>query len=215
MKTKFLLIPAISFSVFFTSCLPKLSVTAGKSDEAVIQFSTGFSKATAKTLQSVTGADENAPLFSKDDILAVLNSAGAVETSANIPSSTEINAKGRLPELSKHPLSQTGLIKKTDHSITLTLGPKQITEFYEILSENAKSYLDLMMIPALIGEEMSVQEYKELLSSMYGPTFAEEIVSGKLTINLSSPDGKKKLEQTLSLGEILSAKEEQSWSITF
>jgi hypothetical protein len=62
---------------------------------------------------------------------------------------------------------------------------------------------------------MSVKEYRELLSSMYGPSFANEIVDGKLTINLSSPNGKTKVEETLNLGELLTANEEKSWSITF
>ena len=73
----------------------------------------------------------------------------------------------------------------------------------------------LMMIPALIGEKMSVPEYRELLASMYGPSFADEIVNGNLTINLSSPNGKKTLSKTISLGEILTATEEKTWSISF
>lgn len=215
MKSKFFLISAVSISFFFMSCLPQISVKAGSNDEATIFFSTGFSQATAKTLQAATGADPNAPLFNKNDVLMVLNSAGAVNTSASIPSPTEIATTGTLPNLSNHPLSAAGLISKTDKSITLTLGPKQISAFYGLLSEDAKSYLDLMMVPALIGEKMSPDEYRELLSSMYGPTFAEEIVTGKLSITLASPDGKNSIKENISLGEILCATEEKSWTLKY
>ena len=215
MKTKAILVAIVTVSVMFTSCLPQISIKAGKGDEATIFFSTGFSPATARTLQTAVGTDENTPLFNKNDILMVLNSAGATNTSASLPSPTEISTEGTLPELSKHPLSMTGLIKKTKKSLTLTLGAKQISAFYELLNDDAKSYLDLMMIPALIGEKMTVDEYKDLLSSMYGPTFAEEIVSGSLSINLSSKNGKKSVKHTISLGELLTATEEKSWEITF
>lgn len=215
MKAKFFLISAVSISFLFMSCLPQISVKAGSNDEATIFFSTGFSQATAKTLQAATGADPNAPLFNKNDVLMVLNSAGAINTSATIPSPTEIATTGTLPTLSTHPLATAELVTKTDKSLTLTLGPKQITAFYGLLSEDAKSYLDLMMVPALIGETMSVEEYRELLSSMYGPTFADEIVTGKLSITLASPDGKKTIKETVSLGEILCATEEKSWSLKF
>ena len=215
MKSKIFLIFAISVSFIFMSCLPQISVKAGNNDEVTILFSTGFSQATAKTLQAATGADPNAPLFNKDDVLLVLNSAGAINTSATIPSPTEIATTGTLPNLSNHPLATAELVTKTDKSLTLTLGPKQITAFYGLLSEDAKSYLDLMMIPALLGETMTVTEYRELLASMYGPAFADEIVNGKLTINLSSPNGKKTIKETVSLGELLCATEEKSWSIKF
>ena len=203
------------FSLFIVSCKPQISIKAGKSDEASIFFSTGFSDSTAKTLQNLTGADTNAPLFNKDDVLLLLKSAGAVNTSAALPTPNEISANGTIPEVSKNPLYQTGILSKTEKSLTLTLGPKQISAFYELLNDDAKSYLDLMMIPALIGEKMDTKEYTELLSSMYGPTFAEEIVSGKLTISLSSPDGRRTLKETITLGELLTATEEKSWSIKF
>ena len=205
----------ISLSLMFTSCLPQISVKAGKDDEATILFSTGFSDLTAKTLQNLAGADPNAPLFNKDDVIAVLNSAGAVNTSASLPKPTEITVTGLLPSLSKHQFSMAGLVSKTEKSLTVTIGPNQISAFYALLSDDAKSYLDLMMIPALIGDKMSVTEYRELLSSMYGPTFADEIVDGKLTIKLSSPDGKRQLKESITLGELLTSETERSWKIVY
>ena len=97
----------------------------------------------------------------------------------------------------------------------MALGPKQISAFYELLNEDGKSYLDLLMIPALIGEKMTTSEYRELLASMYGPSFADEIVNGKLSIQLVSPDGKKSLKKEISLGELLTAENELIWSLRF
>lgn len=202
-------------SSLFISCLPQVSMKAGNNDEIAFVFSTGFSEGTAKTLKNLSGLAADAPLFNREDILMVLQSAGAVNTIALIPSPTEIAATGSFKEFSKNQLSQIGLIKRSENSLSLTVGPKQIAAFYGLLSEDSKSYLDLMMIPALLGEKMTVTEYRELLASMYGPSFADEIVKGKLTINISSPDGKKTLKENVSLGDLLCAVEEKSWVLSF
>lgn len=214
-KLNLKILSLIVLSLISTSCLPSISVRAGNGDEAEIFFSTGFSEATAKTLRGMAGLNQDDALFSKDDILLLLQSAGAVKTSASLPSSTEIAANGTIPALSQNQLYRAGVLKKDSKSLVLTLGPRQIVEFYNLLSEDSKSYLDLMMIPALIGEKMTADEYKELLSSMYGPTFADEIVNGKLTVVLTSPDGKKSQKETISLGELLTSLEEKSWVLKF
>lgn len=205
----FLLIPFL-----LTSCLPQISIKSQAGDEADIFFSTGFSQSTAKTLKAMSGLDSNSPLFNKDDILLLLKNSGIINTSASVPSGTEVAVTGTIQNISKNPLAQTGILSKSEHSLKLTIGPKQISAFYELLNEDAKSYLDLMMIPALIGEKMTVSEYKELLSSMYGLSFAEEIISGTLSINLSSKNGKSTSKNTISLGELLTSTEEKIWEIS-
>jgi hypothetical protein len=199
----------------FTSCLPQISVKAGNADDATIFFSTGFSSAVTKTLKNLSGLDSDASLFNKEDILLVLGECGAVNTSASLPSQNELAASGTLPSLSANKITNSGLLKKNKNSLTLTIGNRQIVDFYNLLSDEAKSYLDLMMIPALIGEKMTFDEYQELLASMYGPTFADEIVNGKLTIVLSSPDGKKQKKDTVRLGDLLTQTEDKIWSVTW
>ena len=210
MKKIYLLILS---GLLFISCRPQISIKAEKADEATVFFSTGFSESTAKTLKSLAGTDSSAPLFNKNDVLQLLRAMGAENATANIPSQTEIAATGTVKSLSQNRLFQTGLIKNEDGTLTLTIGPKQIVSFYGILNEDEKSYLDMMMIPALLGEKMSVTEYRELLSSMYGPSFADEIIKGKLTIVLSSPSGKKKVKEEVSLGDLLCSEKEMVWTV--
>ena len=206
---------ALVLSFGFTSCLPQISVKAGNADDATIFFSTGFSSAMTKTLKNLSGLEQDTPLFNKDDVLLVLGECGAVNTSASVPSQNEVAASGTLPSLSENKITNSGLLKKSEKSLTLTIGSRQIVDFYNLLSDDSKSYLDLMMIPALIGETMTFDEYQELLASMYGPTFADEIVNGKLTIILTSPDGKKQKKDTVRLGDLLTQTEEKVWSVSW
>ena len=215
--TRFFFCTALALSaLLFASCRPSISVKALGDDSATILFTTGFSESAARLLHSLTGSDESVPLLNKADVLAVLEAVGAVDTSVTIPKSTEITATGTVPQLSKNRIvSSSGILKTDAHSLTLTLGGTQFAAFYELLNDEAKSYFDLLMIPALIGEKMTVAEYKELLASMYGPTFADEIVNGTVSIHLSSSDGRKKHSETMSLGEILTLTEETSWTLRF
>ncbi len=160
------------------------------------------------------GLDASSPIFKKEDILSLLKSAGVQNPKAELPSSTEISADGKISPFSNNVLCKTGILSKSENSLSLTIGTSQILAFYEILDDEAKSYLDLMMIPALIGEKMTAAEYRELLASMYGPAFADEITGGKLTVSLSSPDGKKTLKETISLGELFT-KAETRWELKY
>lgn len=204
------------FSVLiFNSCSPKISVAAGTDDSVKISFLTSFPDETAKTLRSMAGIGADIPIFAENDIKTLLSEAGAENTKVSVPSANALNSSGEIKNLSQNALSKCGIVAKSEKSLSLSLGPEQFKNFYDLLTDEFKSYFDLIMIPSLIGEKMSAQEYEELLSSMYGPTFANDIVEGMLEISLSSPDCKKTLKDSVSLGEILTLSETKTWKVNW
>lgn len=206
---------ALSAVLIFDSCKPKISLSAGNDDSVRLGFATAFPEETAKALRTMVGADSDIPIFAESDIQSLLSQVGAENTKVLIPSANALDSSGTIKNLSKNVLSLCGIVSKTQNSVSLSLGPEQFENFYNLLSEEFKSYFDLMMIPSLIGEKMSAQEYEELLSSMYGPTFAKDVVEGTLEISLSSPDGKKTLKDSVSLGEILTLNETKTWKVSW
>lgn len=196
----------------FVSCSSKIAVRAQADSSQVLDFSLSFSEETAKALRIMTGADSNVPLFSESDAENLLGQAGAKEIKVSMPSSNVLSASGKITKEGGL-LSACGVLLRTEKSLSLSLGPEQFTNFYSILSEEFKAYFDLMMIPCLIGEKMTAEEYEKLLSSMYGPAFAKEIVSGTLDISLLSPDGTKKVSDRVSLGEILTMEQTGTWTV--
>ena len=187
-----------AFSFIFASCSPKISLAAKDLDSVEIKFSTAFPEATAKALRQMTGAGDEIPIFAEADIQNLLSQAETQNAKVSIPAANELFSSGT-----------------TANSLSFSLGAEQFQAFYSLLSEEFKSYFDLMMIPSLIGEKMTAAEYEQLLSSMYGPTFAKDVVSGTLEISLSSPDGKKTLKDTISLGDILTLSETKTWKISW
>lgn len=213
------IISAAIFTLFtiliLDSCKPKISLSAEKTDSIEISFSTSFSKNTADALRKMTGAGEDIPIFAESDIKNLLSQAGAENTKVSISAPNELESSGKIKNISGNMLSKCGIISKSENSLFLSLGPEQFKNFYDLLSDEFKSYFDLMMIPSLINEKMSPSEYEELLSSMYGPSFAKDIVSGTLEISLSSPGNTKNIKDSVTLGEILTAQEAKIWSVTW
>lgn len=214
-KKTFVLVLAGFFAVLCTACSPVITVNATNDGGAKFSFKTGFSKETTKTLRTISGVGENEQLFSAEYMEAILKEAGGENVAASVPSANEIETSALIKKIKESALGYTGVLSRTSKSLTLTIGPEQFLKFYNILTEDSKSYFDMLMISALIGETMNAEEYRELLSSMYGPSFANELVDGKISITLTSPDGKKVKKATSTLGEILTLREEKSWTVSW
>ncbi len=205
-----------------SACSPSLAIQANGADEATLTFKTGFSPLLEKTfksmMQSVSGTNDaqdaaDAPLFSKENVAALMESAGLTHVTATNPNASTVTSKGNIVGISKSALAKADMLFRTKNSLSLALGPKQFQSLYAMLDEESQAYFDLMMIPSLNDDTMTPSQYEELLSSVYGQKFAEEITRGSLFITLSSPDGKKKTDIQVSLGEVLTLTEEKRWTV--
>ena len=212
-KIQFLLGMALSLTVL-TSCSPKISVKANGAGGADVVFKTGFSDSTASTLRTISGLPTNSPIFSADDIKEILTQAGIERTVVRTPTPVHVEASGFIPNVPSE-LSKAKMFSQSGRSLSITLGPNQMKEMYSRLDTESQAYFDMMMIPALIGEDMDAEEYRQLLSALYGTKFANELVDGKLSITLTAPDGKKTTKAEATLGEILTLTEEKTWSVTW
>ena len=217
MKNKFILLLTAALSLSFLSCKSQLSVQAENDDSAKVEFSIGFSKKAASMLQELMGAvsqDSKAEnsIITEQDVANLLRSVGAkdVKTTAK---ADQVSADGTLKELSKTKIHSSKILSKTANSLTVSIGTEQINSIYESMDEESKSYFDLLMVPALTGEEMNEKEYNELLASVYGPELADEVTNGILQIELKSPDGKKSVKDSITLGQLLTSSTTKSWSV--
>lgn len=67
-----------------------------------------------------------------------------------------------------------------------------------------KTFADILMAPLVTGEEMSAEEYKDLLSEIYGEAVASELLSEKFKIEFVCPDGKI-LSQEIPVANLLAS----------
>ena len=210
-----------SAALFFTACNPVITVTASGSDSADITFLGGFSKKGTEAFYELTSSLSDSPsssagtLFSAEDVQLFMTAAGVSSVTAAVSPAGIAQSKGTISSVSKNQLSKSGVLTRTAGSLKLTLGPEQILSIYESLNEESQGYLDLLLIPATTGDVLTQAEYKVLLSGLYGPELADEILNGKMTVTLKSPDGKKSTEASITLGELFTLTAPKSWSVNW
>ncbi len=200
--------------VGLVSCSSSINVTAKNNDDVTLSFSSAFSKKSQDALLSLTGAQENSKtLLSADEVKTFLSSSQATNIKASVSPQNEIDASGDFANISDKNLSSFNILKRTQKSLSLSLGPEQISAFYNSLPEDTRSYFDLLMIPCLNDEKMDIAEYTELLASVYGTTLAEEIVNGQIKIELQAENLKKSVKAQITLGELFTLTEQKTWSV--
>ncbi len=200
------------------SCSSSITVTAKSTDGVTLNFNSSFSKEAQTALLSLTGAPDsstNAPLINAGDVKSFLLSSQATNVKALVSPQNEITASGEFAPLSQKKLSELNILKRTVTSLSLSLGPEQITAFYNSLPEDTRSYFDLLMIPCLNDDQMDINEYTQLLASVYGTTLAQEIANGQIKIELNAENLKKTVKAQITLGELFTLTEQKTWSVSW
>lgn len=214
---KFFAAPLFAAFFVFSACAPRITVTASGADTAELAIAAGFSRAAEQTLTSIMGAiageaDADAPLFTANDLAAVLRRTGLQNVTASA-SGEDIAAHGTIPRVSQSALAAAGILTMSEKSLALAFGPAQYQSLYDMTDEESQAYADLLMIPALSGETLTPAEYTDLLASMYGPSLAKELTESAFTVTIAAPDGKKSTTARLTLGELLTLPAEKRWMV--
>lgn len=211
----------ILFSLFFVSCSPKISIQPKTDNQIFISFSTNFSNKGTKALKEIIGAvgdsenSEKVELLSSKELKLILENIGLQNVISSVSKENSINGSGYLQNINSNFFNKIGILNLTNSSITFSLTPSKIQQFYDSLDEEGQGYLDLLMIPCLTGETSTVTEYQELLSSIYGKELADEIINGKMYINLISPDGSETNKIQINLGEVFTLSSDKTWSLNW
>ena len=75
------------------------------------------------------------------------------------------------------------LLSRTENSLSLTISPETMAELVGFLPEDTKDYIDLLMAPIFTGEELSPEEYVDVIRGLYGPSVAENLLSSIINIS--------------------------------
>lgn len=217
---KFLSILAgFAFFSILISCSPKMNFVVLNDEKIEVEFSTNFSGEFFTILQeflssaeTATQNPQNESLIQESDLISIFTLAGLKDVSVKRNSDNSISAKGIIEKVNESNFAKSKIIFKEKTSLTISLGPEQFTLFYENLDEESQSYFDLLMIPCLNGEKLSVTEYQELLASLYGEDLAKQFVSEKFSLNLVAPN-KKSAGFSITLGELFTLDTQKNWQI--
>lgn len=200
----------LAFTLFLCGCPLKVTVNCDKNDKLSINFSSQLGTAFVENLtqiQQISGEnDENSANLDEisKKIQTELNASFFQNASVSI-NQKSLSASAQVSSLKKFPKEFINIQKKSDGKKTfaLTLNPETLAA--SILQEDsaAKTLADILMAPIISGEEMSLEEYKDLLNEIYGERLSAELLSGDLVVEFVA-NGKTQT-QRVSVADLLLA----------
>ena len=208
---KLLTIVPFLFIFLLAGCNSELKITVLPENNAQVEFRTDYSKTFKDTFSALTGKNDST-VFSDQNLLNLLRQLGTKS-----PHASQTGNSMQLKCICSTTDSRfTGLdiLTVKDKTAVLTIGPEQIKNLYSQSDEETKSYLDLLMIPCLEDEIMTVPEYEELLASLYGKTFAKDLVSGRLKVELAFSGKKETCRAEITIGELFTLTQAKTWQLS-
>lgn len=218
MKKIFYIIQSLTLSLFLTGCSSSIELTANpdKSSDVKIDINMGqilynTIKSAINGISSLSDEDETQELelFNEADIKEAVSQGDFTNTKVTVPSKTSFIIEGTFPS----PLKQTSVLNDNgikianfincqNKTLTLILSPETIKEFIKTLPEENQSFADIFMAPVFTGEQMSSQEYIDLIESVYGKELAQELENASIKVTLCCPKGCKIAKSSLSKTDI-------------
>lgn len=187
---------------FFTSCENEIRIRANVNG---VDFS--YKVKTGDLFTDVLSAmeeDQEETGFNSDVISAMFENAGYERVKVISADKEGFEVKGTLPESADDPLSKAGMLSFSveGNFITLNITRKTLTDFYKNSSQDIQNIIDMLMSPTFTDDEMTDEEYLDLISSVYGQKLADELMNSKIKFVLESPTGKVS-RHTISLVTLL------------
>ncbi len=181
----------ILFSLCFISCTTEVTLAVQPDNSVTIKFDGGAGEAFTKMISSAAGmGSESENLIDTDVVSYELAKAGFSDVKIN-------QKKGGAVSITMSDKKQTsyiftsGIAKCEKGRLSAVITRKSLEDFYDSADEQTRMILDLFLAPVFNDEEMTEEEYFEMVSSFYGAGAAKEVGSSFVKINLISKDGKK------------------------
>lgn len=209
-KNKFIQVVVYFCVLFlFSSCGNELKIKVSESginfDYKIISSNEFFSLFFANN-------SENAA-FDAEEITKIFMDSGFESVNAlTLNSGRNLEVKAALPESADDPISKSGMLLVAENKLKIILNNTNLLSFYENLSSDLQSYLDMLMAPTFTGEEMTNEEYIELVSEVYGERLAKELEEATVKITLDSFFKTEKV-YSVKIVDILNMKNEVVWEI--
>lgn len=152
----------------------------------------------AETIMEISRntGNERAVIFSEKEIKSAFAGSDFTNIAVKVPSDTSMELKGTVPAPEKQKaVTETGNIRAadfvtcTENSLSLVISPESMQAFVQSLPQESQDYFELLMAPVLTGEEMTPEEYIDLVASFYGQPLADELKTANIKVALKCPDG--------------------------
>lgn len=192
MKNTFKFFCATCLALFVLSCTPKADIFVQPAGNAVVTLDIKTSPLMDVLLANVANFSEEEQkekksIFNTEEIKAQLEEKGINVLSIATESLAGINAKIKIQKEQMEDANSFVKVDMKKGNLLFSIGPDNIKEFVNLLSDDDRAYIELLMAPAITGENISTKEYIELIESAYGEKLANELKNSKLSVSVTCP----------------------------
>lgn len=196
----------ISVILFLTSCKSQIKITFSK-NACTVKYSTKLGKALFDTFYAFAGETESEKIFDTEQFKQIFSEGGLKNVSAESKVIDEISIQGDIDGNNGDFISGSSIIKSSNNgkNVEIEFTRNNLLKMYDNMPSIMRSYIDLFMAPVFTEEEMSNEEYLELISSVYGQILADEIKTSTVDFIVVLSDGKTK-QFSLELIDLINIK---------
>lgn len=195
-----------SVILFLTSCKSQIKITFSK-NACTVKYSTKLGKALFDTFYAFAGETESERIFDTEQFKQIFSESGLKNVSAESKVIDEISIQGDIDGNNGDFISGASIIKSSNNgkNVEIEFSRNNLLKMYDNMPLIMRSYIDLFMAPVFTEEEMSNEEYLELISSVYGQILADEIKTSTVDFIVVLSDGKTK-QFSLELIDLINIK---------
>ena len=195
-----------SVILFLTSCKSQIKITFSK-NACTVKYSTKLGKALFDTFYAFAGETESERIFDTEQFKQIFSEGGLKNVSAESKVIDEISIQGDIDGNNGDFISGSSIIKSSNNGkiVEIEFSRNNLLKMYDNMPSIMRSYIDLFMAPVFTEEEMSNEEYLELISSVYGQILADEIKTSTIDFIVVLSDGKTK-QFSLELIDLINIK---------
>ena len=195
-----------SVILFLTSCKSQIKITFSK-NACTVKYSTKLGKALFDTFYAFAGETESERIFDTEQFKQIFSEGGLKNVSAESKVIDEISIQGDIDGNNGDFISGSSIIKSSNNgkNVEIEFSRNNLLKMYDNMPSIMRSYIDLFMAPVFTEEEMSDEEYLELISSVYGQILADEIKTSTVDFIVVLSDGKTK-QFSLELIDLINIK---------
>lgn len=196
---------ALIAGIFMTSCTTDITLELNKDGSVSAEFKGAAGEGFAKLIKAATGAKDGQVIFYTNNIEYELSKSGLSDVKA--VSKTGVDLKVSMKDKSKKSVFfNSDLIRIENNKLKLKLSPSTLKSYYDESDEQIKMYLDMLLSPVFMDEEISESEYLDFVGSIYGKEVSKELESSLVNIVIKNPDGSSK-KHIISMSQLLTLSE--------
>lgn len=174
------------------SCTSEVEVELNNDGTVNVKFEGNAGVAFEQLIRSASGVQNGTVVFNTAEITDELTMNGFTDVKAVTKTGTDLVVTMK-DKNKKSTLFSSKILKIKNNAMEVELSPETLLNFYNSSDEQIVMFLDMLLAPIFNDEEMSPEEYIDVISSFYGNASADEIADSNFKVTLINTDGKKKV----------------------